>query len=56
MSLTFGKTSGTVAKGWVGGISCLKGVDDTKVKPVTGASGVTVFQWHEVLSNDSALF
>lgn len=56
MTFTFGKASGTVAKAWVGGIACLKGVDDTKVKPVTGASGVTVFQWHEVLSNDSALF
>jgi hypothetical protein len=56
MTFTFGKASGTVAKSWVGGIACLKGVDDTKVKPVTGASGITVFQWHEVLSSDSALF
>lgn len=57
MAFTFGKASGSnLAKSWVAGITCLKGVDDTKVKPVTNSSGVTVLQWHEVLSSDSALF
>lgn len=56
MTFTFGKASGTVSKAWVGGIACIKGVDDSKVKPVTNTSGITVLQWHEVLSTDSALF
>jgi hypothetical protein len=56
MTFTFGKAAGTVGKAWVSGITCLKGVDDSKVQPVTSPSGVTVFQWHEVLSTDTALF
>ena len=56
MTFSFGKASGTVSKAWVGGIACIKGVDDSKVKPVTNTSGITVLQWHEVLSTDSALF
>ena len=52
MTIQFGKVSGQVAKAWISGIACLTGVNDAKVKPVSNASGVTVMQWHEVLSND----
>lgn len=52
MTLTFGKASGTVGRAWVGGIVCLKGVDDNKVQLVTTPSGITVLEWHEVLSTE----
>lgn len=52
MNFTFKNTSGIVGKAWVAGVTCLKGVDDSKVQPVTSSSGITVMQWHEVLSND----
>jgi len=57
MSFTFGKADTSIAaKAWIAGMLCLKGVDDNKVLAISQNSGISVLLWHEVLSNDPALF
>ncbi|PIT80632.1 hypothetical protein [Limnohabitans sp. JirII-31] len=39
------------AQQWAGGFTCLSGVDPSKVKRISH-SGVTMYKWHEVISDE----
>lgn len=50
-TLTLSRNTSTLAKGWVAGLACMKGVNNNYVK-VVQTSRPRVLQWHEVISGE----